>query len=87
MPWAPERTRESANFILLWGEKSGTNPLTAPAEFRFDPANILSQLDSIYNFYVNTMRFTPETGLLAQHKIIVIITRTWNRTALDAGWA
>ncbi len=32
------------------------------------------------------MQFTTETGLLAQHKIVVIITRTWNRTALDA-WA
>jgi hypothetical protein len=86
VPWAQERTRESNNFILLWGEKSGTNPLSAPAEFRFDPADILSQLESLYSFYVNTMQFTPETGLLAQHKIIVIITRTWNRTALDA-WA
>ena len=54
----PERTRESTNFILLWGEKSGTNPLSAPAEFRFDPANILSQLESLYSFYVNTMQFT-----------------------------
>jgi hypothetical protein len=66
--------------------RSGTDPLSAPPEFRFDPANILSQLESLYSFYVNTMRFTPETGLLAQYKIIVIVTRTWNRTALDA-WA
>ncbi|GAB3530843.1 DUF6055 domain-containing protein [Phytohabitans suffuscus] len=86
VPWAQNRTRESANFILLWGERSGTNPLAAPGEYRFDPDNILSQLESLYSFYVNTMRFTPETGLLAQHKIIVIVTRTWNRTALDA-WA
>jgi hypothetical protein len=32
------------------------------------------------------MKFTPESGLLAQYKIDVIITRTWNRTALD-DWA
>ncbi|GAA4713124.1 hypothetical protein GCM10023263_62080 [Phytohabitans rumicis] len=86
VPWAQDRTKESANFILLWGEKSGTNPLTAPTEFRFDPDNILSQLETLYSYYVNTMRFTPETGLLSQYKIVVIITRTWNRTALDA-WA
>jgi Family of unknown function (DUF6055)/Cellulose binding domain len=86
VPWASNRTRESANFILLWGEKSGTDPTTAPADFRFDPNNILNQLETLYSFYVNTMKFTPETGLLAQYKIIVIITRTWNRTALDA-WA
>lgn len=86
VPWAQNRTKESANFILLWGEKSGTDPKSAPADYRFDPDNILSQLESLYSFYVNTMKFTPETGLLAQNKIDVIITRTWNRTALDA-WA
>ncbi|TLS43537.1 avirulence protein [Streptomyces montanus] len=86
VPWKQERTKESANFILLWGEKSGTNPKNAPSDYRFDPDNILSQLENLYSFYVNTMKFTPETGLLAQHKINVIVTRTWNRTELDA-WA
>ncbi|BCJ70244.1 hypothetical protein Prubr_72650 [Polymorphospora rubra] len=57
-----------------------------PGEYRFDPANILDQLERLYSFYVNDMRFTPETGLLAQHKIIVIITRTWSNAPLDA-WA
>ncbi|WP_211370595.1 DUF6055 domain-containing protein [Nonomuraea turkmeniaca] len=86
VPWVQERTKESANFILLWGDRSGTDPRNAPTQYRFDPDNILSQLESLYSFYVNTMRFTPETGLLAQHKIIVIITRTWSNAPLDA-WA
>ncbi|MEU5597622.1 DUF6055 domain-containing protein [Streptomyces sp. NPDC020298] len=86
VPWAQNRTKESADFVLLWGEKSGTDPKNAAADYRFDPDNILSQLESLYAFYVNSMKFTPESGLLAQYKIDVIITRTWNRTALDA-WA
>jgi hypothetical protein len=86
VPWSADRTRESANFILLWGEKSGTNPAAAPSPYTFDPDNILQQLESLYAFYVNTMKFTPETGLLAQHKIDVIVTQTWNRTELNA-WA
>ncbi|GGN35127.1 hypothetical protein FHR83_006115 [Actinoplanes campanulatus] len=86
VPWTANRSRESTNFILLWGEKSGTNPVAAPSPYNFDPANIISQLENLYSFYVNTMQFTPETGLLAQHKIIVIITNTWNRTELNA-WA
>ncbi|MHB9860567.1 DUF6055 domain-containing protein [Streptomyces sp. YIM S03343] len=86
VPWAKNRTKESANFVLLWGEKSGTNPKTAATDYRFDPDDILSQLEKLYSFYVNTMKFTPETGLLAQHKIDVIITKTWNRSELDA-WA
>ncbi|GAA2644941.1 DUF6055 domain-containing protein [Paractinoplanes durhamensis] len=86
VPWASNRTKESANFILLWGEKSGTDPLTAPSPYTFDPADILSQLESLYSYYVNTMQFTPESGALAQYKIDVIVTQTWNRTELDA-WA
>lgn len=86
VPWTQDRTRESANFILLWGEKSGTNPRSAPAPYTFDPDNILQQLEWLYSYYVNEMRFTPETGALAQHKIVVIVTRTWNRTELNA-WA
>nr|MDT0662286.1 DUF6055 domain-containing protein [Micromonospora sp. DSM 115978] len=86
VPWTQSRTRESTNFILLWGDRSGTDPRNAPGEARFDPDNILSQLENLYSFYVNTMQFTPETGLLAQHKIIVIITRTWSNAPLDA-WA
>ncbi|MFD1365417.1 DUF6055 domain-containing protein [Actinoplanes sichuanensis] len=86
VPWTAERTKESNNFILLWGEKSGTDPASAGDPYRFDPDNVLSQLENLYSFYVNTMKFTPETGLLAEHKIIVIVTNTWNRTELNA-WA
>ena len=86
VPWASNRSRESTNFILLWGERSGTNPVSAPSPYNFDPNSIITQLENLYSFYVNTMRFTPETGLLAQYKIIVIVTQTWNRTELNA-WA
>src|SRR5690349_10734528 len=30
VPWASNRTKESTNFILFWGEKSGTDPKSAP---------------------------------------------------------
>ncbi|MFG1990138.1 DUF6055 domain-containing protein [Actinoplanes sp. NPDC048988] len=86
VPWAANRTRESNNFVLLWGEKSGVNPVSAPAPYNFDPADVIGQLERLYSFYVDTMRFTPESGLLAQHKIIVIVTNTWNRAELNA-WA
>jgi cellulase/cellobiase CelA1 len=87
VPWSQDRTQESRSFILLWGDLSGTNPRNAPSQYRFDPDNILSQLESLYDFYVNDMRFTPETGLLAEHKIIVIITRTWSNAPNLEAWA
>ncbi|MDX3227837.1 DUF6055 domain-containing protein [Streptomyces sp. ME19-01-6] len=86
VPWAQNRTKESNNFILLWGEKSGTDPKNASGQYRFDPDDILSQLERLYSFYVNTLKFTPETGLLSQHKIDVIVTQTWNNSNLNA-WA
>ncbi|KAH6695777.1 avirulence protein [Plectosphaerella plurivora] len=86
VPWVQSRTRESDNFILLWGEKSGTNPTSAASPYNFDPANIVTQLETLYRYYMDTMKFTPNSGAVAQYKIIVIITNTWNRAELDA-WA
>ncbi|KAK1184033.1 DUF6055 domain-containing protein [Streptomyces sp. NBS 14/10] len=86
VPWAQNRTKESNNFILLWGEKSGTDPKNASGQYRFDPDDILSQLERLYTFYVNSLQFTPETGLLSQYKIDVIVTQTWNNSNLNA-WA
>ncbi len=82
VPWSADRRRDSADFVLLWGEKSGTDPASAPAPYAFDPDSILAQLESLYSFYVNTMQFTAEP----QYKIDVIVTQTWNRTELNA-WA
>lgn len=86
VPWTSARTKESANFILLWGDRSGTDPRSAPSQYRFDPDDMLSQLESLYSFYVNTMKFTPESGYLAKYKIIVIVTQTWSNADLNA-WA
>lgn len=86
VPWSSDRSQESTNFILLWGEKSGTDPTTASTDYQFDPDSILTQLENGYSFYVDDMQFVEETGYLAQYKIIVIVTNTWNRTELNA-WA
>jgi hypothetical protein len=86
VPWARERSKESANFILLWGEKAGSDPRRAPADIRFDPDDVLAQLEQHYGFYLGTLKFTPEVGVVAQYKIVVIVTNTWNRAELNA-WA
>ena len=86
VPWTSSRTKQSDNFILLWGDEAGTDPTTAATAYRFDPGNVLSQLESLYSYYVNTMQFTPETGYLAKYKIDVIITQTWSNRDLN-DWA
>ncbi|HEX6340855.1 DUF6055 domain-containing protein [Umezawaea sp.] len=45
VPRAAERTRESTNFILLWGERSGANPASAPSPCNFDPNSVITQLE------------------------------------------
>ncbi|MBT0993835.1 hypothetical protein KIN34_05985 [Cellulomonas sp. DKR-3] len=85
--WASDRMAQSENFVLLWGELAGTSPTTAPSAYRFDPTNVLAELEDAYGFYVDDMLFTPETGLLAQHKIIVIITNTWSSNPNLNAWA
>ena len=47
VPWTQSRTRESTNFILLWGDLAGTDPRSAPSQYRFDPDNMLSQLETL----------------------------------------
>lgn len=86
VPWSEDRSQQSDNFVLLWGEKSGTDPASAADPYNFDPADIVSQLEKLYAFYMDDMKFTPNEGAVAENKIIVIVTRTWNREALDA-WA
>nr|WP_269327826.1 DUF6055 domain-containing protein [Kineosporia mesophila] len=86
VPWSEDRSKESTNFKLLWGEKSGTDPESASDPYNFDPDSILTQLENLYSFYMDDMEFTPEDGLLAEYKIDVIVTNTWNRTELS-DWA
>ncbi|WP_285600481.1 DUF6055 domain-containing protein [Kineosporia sp. NBRC 101731] len=86
VPWSEDRSKESTNFKLLWGEKSGTDPESAAEPYNFDPDSILTQLENLYSFYLDDMEFTPEDGLLAEYKIDVIVTNTWNRTELS-DWA
>jgi len=58
VPWVPERTKESANFILLWGDRSGTDPKAAApvgagpfkvAEYTPETVLTLERYDGFWN--------------------------------------
>lgn len=78
------RSKQSANFIVFWGPLAGTDPTKAPSNIDFDPQNILNTAEDLYDFYIDSLKFLPDTGLLAKNKIILVMLNTW--TNYD-GWA
>ncbi len=87
VPWAQNRTKESANFILLWGEKSGTNPVSAPSPYNFDPDNILQPArDALLVLREHDAVHPGDGAARAVQDRSSSSPSTWNRTELDA-WA
>ncbi|MBN2513081.1 MAG: DUF1349 domain-containing protein [Sedimentisphaerales bacterium] len=83
-----QRSRQSDNFVIYWGEKCGLDPTTAsdPA-LRFDPARVLEQLEIYYSIYINHKKWLDDSwGNLSQYKIILIMNDTWNG-GWWTGWA
>ncbi|USN99940.1 MAG: hypothetical protein H6810_04565 [Phycisphaeraceae bacterium] len=82
-----DRSAESDNFVVFWGTLAGLDPTTAPADIRFDPASVLSQLESVYTTYIDQLGYLDDTvGNLALYKIIVVMNDTWS-SAPWTGWA
>ncbi|MEZ6195854.1 MAG: DUF6055 domain-containing protein [Planctomycetota bacterium] len=81
------RSAQSANFIVVWGTLSGTNPMAGPSGIQFDPQSILTQLESVYATYIGSLGFLDDTvGNLSQFKIIVVMNDTWSASPWT-GWA
>ncbi len=92
IPYSMDRSYESENFIIFWGEKAGTNPIDAPSEISFDPVVTASLLEDIFTWYVEVVEFIPpDHGNFALYKFIIVINETWNPlpdgTEIFTGWA
>ncbi len=79
--WSLDKTAQSDNFVLFWGNKTGIDP-SKPSNGgeRFDPQAILKELEGFLSFYVDTMHFitNKETGNMAKYKFIIVLMNTWN---------
>ncbi|MBP1669334.1 MAG: avirulence protein [Bacteroidetes bacterium] len=80
--WSWEKTAQSENFILFWGDLSGTdprNPENGNDNIAFDPVKILSKLEGYLSFYVDSLNFitNPTEGNMAKYKFIIVICNTW----------
>lgn len=86
-----DKTYQSANFIIMWGNTVGTNPVAYNnPDLAFDPVGIANYLENSYLVYKNLgfLIDTPNTLRLAQYKIPIIINNTWgNANDAIVGWA
>lgn len=85
------KTYESTNFIIIWGNTVGTNPVAySNPDLAFNPVSIASYLENSYTVYKNLgfLVDTPNTLRVAQYKIPIIINNTWGSgNGAITGWA
>lgn len=83
------KTYESPNFILIWGNKVGTDPAAYPDPwFAFNPAALADTLEYIYRHYRQwNLIKDPAGSNMAKYKVPLIIGSTWGPDAEIGGFA
>lgn len=84
-----DKTAQSDNFILIWGNTVGTDPTnyTADSNLTFNPTDVLNNMEYLYQEF-KTLAFlddAPGTEL-SKFKIPIVIYNTWGN-GLHDGWA
>lgn len=82
------KTLQSENFILIWGDSSGINPLKSRnPDLVFNPQKVLDTMESIYKAFVKFGFAQDDIGTkLHQYKIPIIMLNTFGETGV-VGWA
>lgn len=88
--WSWDKSYQSANFVLFWGNVVGTNPAAyADANLRFNPQSVCDTLEKIYTKYISDIEFCSDaaTKNLGKYKLIIVMNDTWGITGQPSGWA
>ncbi|MBN1416994.1 MAG: DUF1533 domain-containing protein [Bacteroidales bacterium] len=80
--WSWDKTAQSDNFVLFWGDLTGSDPLhpaNGNSGIAFDPSKILSKLEGCLAFYVDSLNFitNKDEGNMAHYKFIIVMCNTW----------
>jgi carbonic anhydrase/acetyltransferase-like protein (isoleucine patch superfamily) len=80
--WSWDKTAQSDNFVLFWGDLSGADPMhpeSGNSSIAFDPAKILTKLEGYLSFYVDSLKFitNKSEGNMAKYKFIIVMCNTW----------
>lgn len=92
IPYSMERSYQTDNFIIFWGEKAGVNPELAPSAISFKPAEVGLIFESIFSFFMNDIKLVPaDKPNISKYKFIIVINETWNPlpngNEIFTGWA
>ncbi|MEZ5056554.1 MAG: DUF6055 domain-containing protein [Saprospiraceae bacterium] len=73
------KTAESENFIIIWGNTVGTNPANySDPDLRFNPLAILDTMEYIYDEFKELEFLDDAPGtILSQYKIPIVMYNTW----------
>lgn len=86
-----DKTYQSDNFIIIWGNGVGLNPLNASnPDLVFDPENIADLMEFIYESYQELGFLIDDDPLLkmAQYKVPIVMNNTWGDAPESiVGWA
>lgn len=86
--WSWDKSYQSTNFVIFWGNVVGTNPTTySNPDLRFNPAQVAGYLEASFTKFVNEVGFVTNTGNLGSRKIIVVMNDTYTGSGGPTGWA
>ena len=88
--WSWDKSYQSANFVLFWGNVVGINPATySDANLRFNPQSVCDTLEKIYTKYISDIGFCSDaaTKNLGKYKLIIVMNDTWGIAGEPSGWA
>ncbi|WP_308990443.1 DUF6055 domain-containing protein [Mariniflexile litorale] len=84
-----DKTAQSNNFIVIWGNTVGTDPVNYSdnPDYAFDPEEVLRNMEIIYQIYKDYgfALETPGTNL-AKYKIALVMNHTFGEEG-STGWA
>ncbi len=83
-----DKTAQSTNFILIWGNTVGTDPSSySDPDLAFHPQAVLDTMEYIYTQFKNYDFLEDTAGTkLHQYKIVVVMLGTWGPNG-SQGWA
>lgn len=76
--WDHAHVLEGEDVALAWGDRAGTDPLTAPDGLRFDPQVVLAQLEALHALDTDVLGLGATEGPLAARKLVAVVDGTWS---------
>jgi hypothetical protein len=72
--FSTKRMMETDNFVFLWEKGYGNDPSKAPSGYRVNVATLLKNLEGMYAFYRDSLKFVDKgSSLTDQYKMVVYL--------------